>query len=157
MITRHLLYLCCSALLLSGCVTSTIEDRRSERAGAYAALTGAQKALVDEGELEFGLSEDAVYIAWGKPDQVLHAGDKQGRTSQWIYEGTTTDTHFYWEAHVFTRSDGTRVIDRQLVPRTEFRDYVAAELVFRDGKLESWKTLPRPRSRSFHHGSRYPY
>jgi hypothetical protein len=154
---RHLFSLGCSVLLLAGCATTTIEDRKIERAGVYGALSVAQKALIDEGEIEAGISEDAVYIAWGKPDQVLQSGDKSGRTTRWIYEGTTADTHYFWEAYVITRSDGSRVLDRRMVPRTEFREYVSAELIFREGKLESWKTLPRPPSRRLHHGGRYSY
>lgn len=154
---RVLILLVCSGPFLAGCATSTIEDRRTERASAYGALSGDHKSLVDEGEIEAGMSEDAVYIAWGKPDQVLHAGDRKGKTTRWIYEGTTADTHYFWEAFVVTRPDGSRVLDRRLIPRTEFRDYVSAELIFRDGELDSWKTLPRPPARRFHHAPRYGF
>ena len=147
----------CLVLVLTGCVSSTIEKRRLERADAYQSLPAGLKALVDQGELEAGMSEDAVYIAWGKPDQVLQAGDRKGKTIRWIYEGTTADTHYYWEPFVVTRRDGTRVLDRRMIPQTEFREYVAAELDFRGGALESWRTLPRPHSRRIHHGRRFPY
>jgi len=154
---RNWFFLLGIGLLMAGCASSTIEKRRAERAAAYAVLSPKHRALVDAGKLEAGMSEDAVYIAWGKPDQIVEQGDRKGKTIKWIYEGTTADTHYFWQPYVVTRKDGRRTLDRRLVPWTEFRDYVSAELVFRNGELESWKTLPKPPSRRFHYGSRYGY
>lgn len=138
------------AVLLAGCATASIEKRRTERSASYEQLSDAHRELVDKGDITAGMSEDAVYIAWGKPDQVLRRGDKSGETTRWLYEGTTTDTHYYWVAYPVTLPNGRRVLDRRLAPRTEFRDYVAAELIFREGVLESWEMKARPPSRSFH-------
>ena len=139
-------------LLGVGCATSTVEKRRVERADVYGQLSEAHRDLVDKGDITAGMTEDAVYIAWGKADQVLRRGDKTGESTRWLYEGTTADTHFYWIAESVTLADGRRILDRRLVPRTEFRDYVAAELVFREGKLESWEMMARPPSRSVQGG-----
>lgn len=141
-----------ACLLLAACATSTVEKRRAERPEVYAALSDAHRALVDKGDITVDMTEDAVYLAWGKPDQILSRGDKSGKTIRWLYEGTTSDTHYYWIAESVTLGDGRRILDRRLVPRTEFRDYVSAELVFRDGLLETWETLPRPPSRSINSG-----
>lgn len=144
----------CLILLLGlgGCASSTIEKRRAERGSAYEALSADHRALVDKGDITVGMGEDAVYIAWGRPDQVLRRGDKAGESMRWLYEGTATDTHYYWVAQPVTLANGRTILDRRLVPRTEFRDYVAAELVFRDGKLESWETKARPPSHSIQSG-----
>ena len=142
-------------VVLCGCATSTIEKRRAERAVAYEQLSPDEKSRVDGGDIQVGMSEDAVYIAWGKADQVLHSGDKGGRRTTWLYEGTTTDTHYRWIAFPATLPDGTRVLERHLSPRTQFRDYVAAELVFKEGKLEKWKTNRRPPSRTIHRDGGY--
>jgi hypothetical protein len=136
------------AILLAGCVTSTVEKRRTERWGAYSSLTEEHKALVDQGEIEAGMSEDAVYIAWGEASQVLRSGDRKGNVTTWLYEGTTHDTHYRWRTYQLTRDDGTRYLDRRMVPITEFRDYVSAKLVFQKGELERWEMLPRPGHRS---------
>jgi hypothetical protein len=136
--------------MLAGCATSTIEKRRTERATAYSGLTPEHRALVDQGDIAVGMGEDAVYIAWGRPDQVLRRGDKTGESSRWLYEGTATDTHYYWMAQPVRLANGRMVLDRRLVPRTEFRDYVAAELIFRGGRLESWEMKERPPSRRVH-------
>lgn len=141
---------CWLLVLLAGCASSTIEKRRAERSAAYAALPAEQRALVDKGDIAVGMSEDAVFIAWGKPDQVLRRGDKNGESTRWLYEGTATDTHYYWVAQPVRLANGRTILDRRLAPRTEFRDFVAAEIIFRDGKLDSWEMKARPPSRSIH-------
>jgi hypothetical protein len=143
--------------LMMGCATSTIEKRRAERPDAYGRLTADHRALVDKGDIAVGMGEDAVYIAWGKPDQVLRRGDKGGESSRWLYEGTTADTHYYWVAQPVRLKNGRTVLDRRLVPRTEFRDYVSAELEFRGGVLEKWEMMPRPPSRSIQGGPGIDY
>src|SRR2546426_160484 len=57
--------------LLSGCATSTIESRKKERYNAYTELSAEQRSAVDAGQIKVGMPKDAVYIAWGKPHQVL--------------------------------------------------------------------------------------
>ncbi|MFT6619936.1 MAG: hypothetical protein ACKVHO_15645 [Verrucomicrobiia bacterium] len=141
-------FLFIGAIMFVGCVTSTVEKRRTERWGAYSGLTAAHKSLVDQGEIEAGMTEDAVYIAWGEASQVLRSGDRKGNVTTWLYEETTNDTHYRWRTYQLTRDDGTRYLDRRMVPITEFRDYVSAKLVFKDGALERWEMLPRPAHRS---------
>ena len=135
-------------VLATGCATrSTVETRRAERAAAYGALPAEERALVDQGQLRTGMGEDAVYISWGKPAQVLRSGDASGERTTWLYEGTTTDTYHSWHYREFPRHDGSSYLDRTLETDYAFRDYVSAELVFRGGKLESWRMLPKPPER----------
>ena len=66
-------------LLLTGCAsTATVESRKKERATGYSALTPEFKSLVDTGQIRKGMTEDAVYIAWGKPAQILQQENAQG-------------------------------------------------------------------------------
>ena len=56
--------------LLTGCATTTtVQSRKQERMAAYQALTPDLRDAVDKGQLKYGLSKDAVYIAWGQPNQ----------------------------------------------------------------------------------------
>ena len=66
------------ALLLCGCVTSTVEKRKQERAGVYSGLAPELQAAVDQGKIKVGMGMDAVYIAWGKPAQILTGESSQG-------------------------------------------------------------------------------
>lgn len=139
-------------LLLAGCASSAPTDpkqvakRRTEKAAAYAALSAEHQAVVDQGQIRVGLPEDAVYIAWGRPAQVLRSGDASGETMTWLYEGTTTDDYLSWNYREVIRKDGTTYLDRFLDRDINIRTYVSAELTFRDGKLASWKMLPKPGS-----------
>ncbi len=138
--------------LLSGCATPSNTDpkeiakRKVERAGAYAALPEEHKSLVDLGQLRVGMGEDAVYMAWGPPAQVLQSGDASGEVTTWLFEGTTTDDYLSWNFREVTRRDGTTYLDRFLDRDINIRIYISAELSFRDGALASWKMLPRPAS-----------
>lgn len=143
--------------LLAGCATTSIESRRAKRAEAYNALSADHKTLVDRGDITAGMNEDAIYIAWGKPDQVLRSGDQQGEKTTWLYEGTTTDTHYYWVTFPTRDATGRTILERRMAPHTEFRDYVAAELIFQNGQLTKWRTLPRPASRRYHRTDGYRF
>ncbi len=132
-----------------GCSTpSTVASRRQERAAAYAALPAEQRAAADQGQLKAGMSEDAVYIAWGKPAQTLQKGDVSGVNTIWLYHSTTSDTYLNWRYQTMLRPDGSTFLDRSLDRDLEVREYVSAELTFEGGRLKSWRTLPRPASRT---------
>ncbi len=135
-------------LLVAGCAStrSTIETRRQERLAAYQAFSEEDRTAVDRGQLRVGMSEDAVYISWGKPAQVVESADASGQTITWLYEGQTSDDLLRWRQYPVPRPDGTVYFDRNLERDIYVRNYVAAELVFRGGRLQSWRTMPKPPS-----------
>jgi len=121
-------------LILAGCATrGTVQSRKQERANGYAALTPEFQKLVDEGRIRRGMSEDAVYIAWGKPAQIVQQEDARGVLTIWLYEGGWMEETRWWPNY-------SRTPVNEYQPRT----YVSAELVFVKGVLESWRTLPQP-------------
>lgn len=137
-------------LVAAGCATpSTVEARRQEKAAAYAALPAEVRAAVDEGRLKPGMNEEAVYIAWGKPAQVLRSGDASGERIIWLYHGTTSDSYLVWRYQTMLRPDGSMFLDRTLDRSLDVREYVAAELTFQGGGLKSWRTLAQPPTRTF--------
>src|SRR5262249_11948765 len=85
-------------ILMAGCATkSTIETRRTEKFSAYDSLTPEDKAMVDSGQIRVGMAADGVYIAWGKPSEVLESEDmQQGRLSTWRYYGSELQETRYW-------------------------------------------------------------
>lgn len=132
-----------------GCTTtSTVATRRQEKAAAYAALSAELRAAVDEGRLKTGMSEAAVYIAWGKPAQVLRSGDATGERTVWLYHGTTSDNYLVWRYQTMLRPDGSTFLDRTLDRSLDVREFVAAELTFQAGSLTSWRTLAQPPTRT---------
>jgi len=136
---NHYLILLLGCLLLAGCASSTIESRKKERAAAYAALPQQERELADKGQIQTGMSQDAVYIAWGPPAQILqNQSGNNGVQTVWLYEGTTMQETRYWtfrevpyRGHIFLE----RYLDRDYDPRA----YVSAEIVFLGGKDASWR------------------
>lgn len=133
-----------SGLLLIGCATpSTIDSRRQEKAGAYYSLAPEMQALVDAGQIKVGMPMDAVYISWGAPSDIVEGENQQGRFTTWLYYGTYWQEYRYWSYREVPYPGGyylQRYLDHDYDPRS----FVRAELVFMNGVLNSWRTLPRP-------------
>jgi len=133
-----------AALLLAGCASSnTVAKRRAERAAAYAALDQEQRDLVDHGQIKVGMTPDAVYIAWGRPAQILQSEDQQGAVTIWLYEGGWMEESRYWSYRQVGYGRDL-CLERYLINDYQPRTYIRAQLRFVDGRLTDWQTLPRP-------------
>ncbi len=54
-------------VFLAGCATpSTISSRERERVAAYTTFSPDVKAVVNQGEIQAGMTADAVFIAWDR-------------------------------------------------------------------------------------------
>ena len=77
-----------SALLLTGC--ETVENRISEHQDLYNSLSPRDQDLVRNGQIRSGMSMNAVWLAWGSPEQKT-AGEMRGHaTETWIYVQSRT-------------------------------------------------------------------
>lgn len=129
--------------LLSGCARNTVEHRKQERYGAYAALPEDTRLLVDTGQIKIGMPMDAVYIAWGKPSQVLSRESSEGLTTVWVYHNTHLEPTYYWTYRYYNHG-------RYCYPEPYWahdyyvRSYVSAEVHFEKGQVKEWRTLPYP-------------
>ena len=140
---KPLLILALAAALFTGCATSTIESRKQERYGAYSQLSVEQRAAVDAGQLKVGMSKDAVYIAWGKPHQVLTSESSTGRHEVWIYMETYLQGYSYWGFRPYCgpyhyHSGPYLYYDYTPVA------YAKAEVIFEKEAVKQWRTLPQP-------------
>ncbi len=133
-----------AGLVLCGCA-STVESRRKEKPAAYAELAPEFRPLVDAGRIKVGMPMDAVYIAWGKPSQTVHSESSSGETVTWLYNGTYLQEYRYWSYQPFfyggyrPYSYAAPYLDYDYVPY----NYVRAEVVFQDGVVKQWRTLPQ--------------
>ena len=66
------------ALMLSACAVSTPASRVAQAPQMFEVLTETQKQAVREGRVLEGMSPDAVYLAWGRPDRVTR-GSQNGQ------------------------------------------------------------------------------
>lgn len=131
------------ALAAAGCATSSIQSRRDERLGAYNSLPAEQRLAVDSGQIKVGMTEDAVYIAMGKPSQILRGENAAGAMTTWLYFGTTFDEFRTWNMPYQTyygRWYGGPYISYHYAPRS----YVRAEVRFEAGVVKEWRSLPEP-------------
>ncbi|HVF72851.1 MAG TPA: hypothetical protein VM940_14710 [Chthoniobacterales bacterium] len=77
----------CSGLFLTSCVTT--DSRISQHPEMFQSLSASDQALVREGKVRNGMSQNAVYLAWGSPDQKT-TGQVHGRPAEtWVYSGTS--------------------------------------------------------------------
>ena len=80
------------ALLLSGCETP--RDRIAQRPEVYNALSPRDRDLVSRGEIREGMSRDAVYLAWGAPNQRGPGRHRGSSAETWVYFSTTSGDHY---------------------------------------------------------------
>src|SRR5438552_2717622 len=69
------------------CLTSceTLENRISEHPDVFNSLSPRDQALVRQGKIRSGMSTNAVWLAWGSPEQKT-VGEMRGHPSEtWIY------------------------------------------------------------------------
>lgn len=141
-----LIPLLASLLLLScGCATTrTLESRKQERYGTYAGLSTEQKTSVDLGQIKVGMPMDAVYIAWGKPHQILTSETAAGTQVRWLYAGTHLQSFSYWTYPgpfgPFSRAYAGPTFAHDYV----MMNYIRAEVIFEGGLVKEWRTLPSP-------------
>ena len=136
---------------LTGCASSATDPRNiakrvKERSAVFQSLSPEDQALINQGQIRVGMTPDEVYMAWGAAAQELKNEDSSGRSDIWLYQDSTTDEYVYWNYREVRRPDGSSYFDRYPDRTYNFRDYVSAELTFREGKLARWRTLPRPPS-----------
>ena len=133
-----------AALLLAGCATSTVETRKQERYAAYSNLPPEFKGLVDQAQIKIGMPTDAVYIAWGRPAQILTGQASSGQAATtWLYQGTQMEEIRYWRYHHLRHGDryyAQPTLDFEYYPRS----YVSGEVIFENSLVREWRTLPRP-------------
>ena len=72
-----------SALILASC--STPQTRINDHPDLYQTLSPRDQALVNQGQIRSGMSQNAVWLAWGEPDRKI-VGNMAGRSTEtWIY------------------------------------------------------------------------
>jgi hypothetical protein len=89
------------------------------------------------------MPKDAVYIAWGKPSQVLLSDTQAGRIENWLYEGTGWQEYRYWVYRPVPTGYGYAPMPYLQTDYNAY-PYVKAEVVFQDGVVREWRTMPRP-------------
>ena len=77
------LCLAASALILTSCETT--QDRISKHPEIYQRLSASDQALVGQGQIRAGMSQNAVWLAWGGPQRKIIGNMRGQPTETWIY------------------------------------------------------------------------
>src|SRR5260370_8239350 len=72
-----------SAIILTSC--STTESRISDHPEIFNSLSPRDQALVRQGQIRTGMSQNAVWLAWGSPEQKTVGVMRGHQTETWIY------------------------------------------------------------------------
>lgn len=72
-------------LLLGGCATSTPQSRIASNPALFEALSEQDRGLVSSGMVREGMSQDAVFLAWGRPHRVSEGSRDGRRFETWSY------------------------------------------------------------------------
>jgi hypothetical protein len=81
------------ALFFGGC--STPESRISKNPDLYHSLPARQQQLVAQGQIAPGMGRNAVWLAWGAPEQKVNGYARGNATESWVYFTTTTYPYGY--------------------------------------------------------------
>jgi hypothetical protein len=132
-----------AGLLVVSCAPSTPQSRIQREPGKFEALSSKQRSLVEQGQISRGMTQDAVYLAWGGPARVFQ-GSKEGKlTERWDYAGTQPVyyTNFYgsyggyygpWRGRGYYSGIG-------FGPEVAYIPYRIASVWFIDGRVDSWE------------------
>ena len=72
-----------AALLFTSC--GTPGTRISQRPEVYQRLSPRDQALVSQGQIRLGMTMDAVWLAWGTPEQTIPGSGRGRPTETWVY------------------------------------------------------------------------
>ncbi|HCN27554.1 MAG TPA: hypothetical protein DIT64_01955 [Verrucomicrobiales bacterium] len=87
--------LCLTAALIFTQCASPVQKRIQRNPEIYARLSETDKLLVQQGRLREGMTREAVFLSWGRPDQVASGSQRGAQTERWTYLGAQpvyTDT-----------------------------------------------------------------
>lgn len=122
---------------------STIQSRIQDNPDAFYTLSTEDQELVLGGNIREGFSRDAVFIAWGRPDEEIQGQEQGAFTERWIYLASQTDVipdYMY-----VTRYDrGRRYVERVYDPIYIESRYPYRSVTFRDGRVVAWESFTRP-------------
>ena len=134
-----------AAAMFSNCTPSTPQSRIEQEPGRYGRLSSKDQALVNQGNIRTGMTQDAVYLAWGKPDSVSKGGTGSASTERWTYTGTTP----VWSNQLnigygggFGRSSHCGYYGGfyEYGPSVTYVPYTAGVVHFRNGRVSKWES-----------------
>ncbi len=135
-------YIAAAALVLSlaACQSATPASRIAENPVMFQSLPAEQQTLVQQGRISEGMSQDAVFLAWGAPNNEPYVGQQNGKSLvRWVYTyqqpvmSTPPLGPVYWGPYGW--------YDPAVYgPTTVYVPRTAATVLFENNKVVSWES-----------------
>ncbi len=136
-IVSSLVLLCSVWASLSSCVT-TPSMRIEENVSVFQSLPVAEQQLVREGRIAEGMSQQAVFLAWGYPNVAPVRGQKGGQDfERWVYVASVpSHTMTVWGAPMwgypgYSVSAGPSTV-------VQYREEMQRSVSFVNGRVTEW-------------------
>jgi len=128
-------------LALTGCATPAARIQKHPE--LFSALPPADRPLVEKGIVREGMSQDAVFLAWGEPDAVRRFTRPPRRMETWIYIGTdfvpVPGYRYDWYRNRYGYGYRVPVYDTEYVPIRHFE----RSATFENGRVIGWEAPVR--------------
>ena len=145
---RFLLLAAVSALLFASCA-APVTRRIEKNPQLYSALSDRHKAMVQRGQIEEGMTKEAVFLAWGKPERASK-GTRNGKTvERWsytAYNAVHTSSIGFGVGMGYGGFYGGPFYDTMFYrePVATYVPYEARWAEFVSGKVTAWSADRRP-------------
>lgn len=139
------------AVGLAGCETVTSTERRiAAEPAMFDELSSNHRDLVQQGRVTEGMSKDAVYLAWGRPQETKESSRDGKSRETWVYYGsesvpvrTVGVGVGYGYGDPCYRYGGWGGPFYDVGYHYRHRDYVAAKVEFEKGRVVFWERNER--------------
>ena len=121
------------ALIFSGC--GTTGTRISQHPEMYQSLSATDQALVSQGQIRTGMTMDAVWLAWGTPEQKIPGNMRGHPTETWVYLRYNTPPS-YGGAYYYGPFDWSYIPPKF--------PYPSKGVTFSNGRVVFFRHLPSP-------------
>jgi hypothetical protein len=139
-----------SALLFVACAPSTPDARIAAQPAMFEGLPAKHQNLVRQGQIDKGMSTNAVYLAWGSPSREYEGSENGASTLRWDYSGSTpVYTNSYWGGwgygggygYGYGRHGGygSPYGGYGFGPEVTYVPYRRASVLFKGGRVTSWE------------------
>lgn len=143
---KNLLLALAAGLLVVSCAPNTPQARIGKSPEKFAALNQRDRELVERGELRRGMSQDAVWLAWGSPGQTYQGTQKGKQAERWDYLGTKP-VYSSWIGGGWGYSPygygryGYSSLNVAFGPDVTYLPYRLASVWFENQRVEAWERL----------------
>jgi len=142
-----LILLLMTSLMLMSCSTSNPGTRIEKNLSVYQKLSHEQQELVRKGEIQEGMTSEAVFLAWGHPDSKVSGQEKGQRFERWDYLALAPvyRNGFYGDfgmgfGHGPYRRNGRHAYPiYQGVTAIDYIPYPTASVEFQNNQVVSWQ------------------